>query len=99
MSPVRGAPYHPQTQAKTERWHHTLNNRIVLENCFLPSDLEKQIEAFVEHCNHQRHHERLKSLTPADVYFGHGQSILANRERIKRKTIAKRRLHYQRRAA
>ena len=38
-------------------------------------------------------------LTPADVYFGRGQSILAKRERIKPKTIAKRRLHYQRHAA
>ena len=99
MSPVRGAPYHPQTQGQIERWHHTLKNRIVLENYFLPSALEKHIEAFVEHYNHQRYHERLNNLTPADVYFGHGQSILANRERIKRKTIAKRRLHDQRRAA
>ena len=99
MSHVRGAPYHPQTQGKIEPWQHTLKNRILLENYFLPSDLEQQIEAFVEHYNHQRYHESLKNLTPADVYFGHGQSILANRERIKRKTIAKRRLHYQRRPA
>ena len=99
MSHVRGAPYHPQTQGKIQRWHHTLKNRILLENYFLPSHLEKQIEAFVEHYNHQRYHERLKNLTPADVYFGHGQSLLAKRERVKPKTIAKRRLHYQRRAA
>ena len=80
MSHVRGAPYHPQTQGKTERWHHTLNNRIVLENYFLPRDLEKPIEAFVEHYNHQRYHQSLKNLTPADVYFGHGQSILAKKK-------------------
>jgi putative transposase len=24
------APYHPQTQGKTERWHQTLKNRILL---------------------------------------------------------------------
>ena len=99
MRHVRGAPYHPQTQGKIERWHQTLKNRILLENYFLPGDLEKQIELFVDHYNHQRYHESLKNLTPADVYFGRGQSILAKRERIKRKTIAKRRLHYQRHAA
>ena len=43
--------------------------------------------------------ESLKNLTPADVYFGRGQSILASKERIKKRTIAKRRLHYQRHAA
>ena len=82
MSHVRGAPYHPQTQGKIERWHQTLKNRILLENYFLPGDLEKQIEAFVDHYNHQRYHESLKNLTPADVDFGRGQSILAKRKRI-----------------
>jgi len=28
MKHVRGAPYHPQTQGKIERWHQTLKNRI-----------------------------------------------------------------------
>ena len=99
MSHVRGAPYHPQTQGKIERWHQTLKNRILLENYFLPGDLEKQIETFVDHYNHQRYHESLKNLTPADVYFGRGQSILASREKVKKNTLAKRRLHYQRHAA
>ena len=66
--------------------------RILLENYFLPGDLKQQIERFVEHYNYQRYHESLNNLTPADGYFGRGQSILAKRERIKRKTIAKRRL-------
>ena len=29
--------------------HQTLKNRILLENYFLPGDLERQIERFVEH--------------------------------------------------
>src|SRR5260370_3619996 len=37
---LRGAPYHPMTQGKIERWHQTLKNRILLENYFLPDDLE-----------------------------------------------------------
>ena len=78
--------YHPQTQGKIERWHQTLKNRILLENYFLPGDLEAQIAAFVEHYNHRRYHESLDNLTPADVYFGRGQTILLQRERIKRKT-------------
>ena len=32
MDHVRGAPNHPQTQGKIERWHQTLKNRILLEN-------------------------------------------------------------------
>jgi transposase InsO family protein len=99
MSHVRGAPYHPQTQGKIERWHQTLKNRILLEHYFLPGDLEQQIEAFVDHYNHQRYHESLDNLTPADVYFGRGESILRNRQRIKRNTLAERRLHYQRHVA
>jgi transposase InsO family protein len=31
MAHVRGAPYHPMTQGKIERWHQTLKNRIQLE--------------------------------------------------------------------
>ena len=99
MEHVRGAPYHPQTQGKIERWHQTLKNRILLENYYLPGDLDARIDEFVGHYNHQRYHESLKNLTPADVYFGRGQTILLQRERIKRKTIEHRRLQHARAAA
>lgn len=96
---VRGAPCHPQTQGKIERWHQTLKNRILLENYYLPGDLEAQIEAFVDHYNHRRCHESLRNLTPADVYLGRGQTILLDRERIKRNTLQQRRLIHQKLAA
>ena len=99
MDHVRGAPYHPMTQGKIERWHQTLKNRILLENYYLPGDLEAEIDAFVAHYNHLRYHESIDNLTPADVYFGHGQTILMQRERIKRHTIANRRLLHRRQAA
>ena len=92
---LRGAPYHPMTQGKIERWHQTLKNRILLENYFLPGDLEAQIAAFVDCYNNHRYHESIDNLTPADVYFGRGPTILAERERIKRQTIAERRLQHQ----
>src|SRR5258706_226736 len=87
MAHVRGAPYHPMTQGKIERWHQTLKNRILLENYYLPGDPEAQIEAFVADYNHRRYHESIGNLTPADVYFGRGQTILLQRERIKRQTM------------
>ena len=96
---IRGAPFHPQTQGKIERWHQTLKNRILLENYYLPGHLEAQINAFVVHYNNQRYHEAIGNLTPADVYFGRGNTILLERERIKRQTIQSRRLMHTRIAA
>ena len=95
MKHVRGAPYHPQTQGKIERWHQTMKNRVLLDHYFLPGDLERQIAAFVDHYNNRRYHESIGNLTPADVYFGRDQQILKQREEIKRKTMIKRRLRNQ----
>ena len=99
MDHIRGAPNHPQTQGKIERWHQTLKNRILLENYYLQGELEAAIAAFVEHYNNHRYHESLGNLTPADVYFGRGTAILAEREKIKAQTIQNRRLIHQRQAA
>ena len=82
-----------------ERWHQTLKNRVLLENYFLPGDLEAQIDAFVEHYNNQRYHESLSNVTPADAYFGRAETIIKRRERIKRKTIEHRRLQHRKLAA
>ncbi|KIN63587.1 Helix-turn-helix domain containing protein, Fis-type [Sulfitobacter noctilucicola] len=65
----------------------------------MPGDLEAQIEAFVDHYNHQRYHESLNNVTPSDVYFGRSQAILNQRERIKRNTLKARRLHHRKHAA
>ena len=99
MDHVRGAPFHPQTQGKIERWHQTMKNRVLLENYYLPGDLERQIGAFVEYYNNQRYHESLNNVTPADVYFGRDKAILRERERIKKRTIQQRRLQHQKQAA
>ena len=95
MDHVRGAPFHPQTQGKIERWHQTMKNRVLLENYYLPGDLERQIRAFVDYDNNQRHHESLNNVTPADVYFGRDKAILREREKIKKLTIRQRRLQHQ----
>jgi len=96
---VRGAPNHPQTQGKIERRHQTLKNRILLENYFLPGDLEGQIDAFVRHYNDHHYHEYLGNLTPADAYFGRDRDIIERRNTIKKLTIQNRRLSHRRNAA
>ena len=99
MKHVRGAPMHPQTQGKIERWHQTLKNRILLESHFLEGDLEAAIAAFIDHYNYRRYHDSIGNLTPADVYFGRVETIVAERRRTKQQTIQNRRLNHQRQAA
>ena len=72
---------------------------LLLEHYYLPGDLERQVAAFVAHYNHDRYHESLGNLMPADVYFGRAETILLERVRIKRQTIANRCLQHQLHAA
>ena len=94
MAHARGKPYHPQTQGKIERWHRSLKNQILLENFYFPGELEERIRQFVDYYNHQRYHESLNNLTPADVFYGRGRSIMDKREKIKLRTLATRRQMY-----
>ena len=99
MDHIRGAPNHPQTQGKIERWHQTMKNRVLLENYYLPGALEQAIGDFVEYYNHSRYHESLGNVTPADVYFGHAHAILSERRKTKDETMKQRRLIHRRQAA
>ncbi len=97
---TRGRPYHPMTQGKIERWHRSLKNRILLENYYLPEELQRQIEAFVSYYNTRRYHESLNNLTPEDVWLGRGNAVLEHRRKIKEKTLKfRKQLHQQKRVA
>jgi len=91
MINTRGKLYHPQTQSKIERWHRSLKNQILLKNDYFPGELKERIRQFVDYYNHQRYHESLNNLTPVDVFYNRGQSILNEREKIKRRSLALRR--------
>ena len=87
MDHTRGAPYHPQTQGKIERYHRSMKNVIKLDNYYLPGDLEQEIAKWVNHYNNERLHESLDNVTPADMYFGRKEKILTKRDIIKEKTL------------
>jgi transposase InsO family protein len=91
MSHTRGQPYHPMTQGKIERWHRTMKNQIKLQNYYFPGELEQEIKSFVEHYNHQRVHESLDNLTPADVYHGRAKEVMTLRDELKEQTLRRRR--------
>jgi transposase InsO family protein len=93
MTQTHGAPYHPMTQGKIERYHRSMKNEINLQKYYLPSELEQEIERFVNYYNNERYHESLNNVTPADVYYGRHQEIISRRERLKRRTL-KARKHY-----
>ncbi len=100
MTHTRGRPYHPMTQGKIERWHRSMKNEVLLENYYLPGQLESALAHFVDYYNHERYHESLNNLTPADVYYDRGKKILDMRQKIKQRTLSKRRrLHYQQKVA
>jgi len=88
---IRGAPYHPQTQGKIERWHRSMKNIVQLQNYYSPSQLAEAIDDFVEYYNNQRYHESLDNMTPASIYYGKEKEVRSEREKIKRETMSLRR--------
>ena len=91
MGHVKGAPYHPQTQGKIERYHRTMKNVVKLENYYYPDELRNRLAEFVNFYNNLRYHESLGNVTPADVYFGRQKQIFNRRKEIKIETIKERR--------
>jgi transposase InsO family protein len=84
---IHGAPMHPQTQGKIERYHRSMKSVVKLHNYYCPAELEKAIEQFVDYYNNQRYHESLKNLVPADVYWGRAGKILKKRAILKEKSL------------
>jgi len=94
LSHTRGKPFHPMTQGKIERFHRSMKNVINLNHYYLPWDLEKEIDKFVNYYNHERYHEGIQNLTPADVYAGKDKEIINKRYSTKKKTMQIRRRQY-----
>ena len=64
-------------------------------NVFVHHSLEELVaamEGFVRYYNYERYHEALGNITPADMYHGRQDAILATRQEVKQKSLAERRL-------
>ncbi len=94
MGHTRGAPYHPQTQGKIERYHRTMKNVVKLQHYYFPEDLKTALRDFVRYYNNERYHESLDNVTPANVYFGRQYEVLTRRSKIKRRTMERRKKEY-----
>ncbi len=88
---IYAARCHPQTCGKIERINRTAKERLNLVLYKNPNQLRDALEKFVHWYNHQRYHEALANLRPIDVYEGRGEQILKRRQRIKQKTMQRRR--------
>ena len=99
MDHTRGAPNHPQTQGKIERYHRSMKIILKQDNYFTPEQLEVEIKKWVEYYNNERYHESINNLTPSDVYHGRSEQKLKERAQIKRKTMEERRRIYQQQKA
>ena len=94
MGHTRGAPYHPQTQGRIERYHRSMKNVVKLQHDYFPGELETAIGDFVAYYNNERYHEALDNVTPADVYLGRQLAVLTERSKIKRRTMERRKKDY-----
>jgi len=88
---IYAARCHPQTCGKIERINRTAKERLNLVLYKHPNQLRDALERFVRWYNHERYHEALGNLRPIDVYQGRGKQILKRRQRLKRKTMQRRR--------
>ena len=92
MKHVVAAPYHPETNGKLERYHRTAKATINLFIYQSPEALAQAMEQFVRYYNYERYHEALGNITPADVYYGRRDAILARREEVKQDSLESRRV-------
>lgn len=66
----RSAPHHPQTLGKIERFWKTIHEEFLVRAEFTTIEsAQERITYWVKYYNHQRPHQSLEGLCPADRYF------------------------------
>ena len=69
-----------------------MKNVILLDNYYIPEELEREISRFIDYYNKQRYHEGINNLKPVDVFNGRSREIESMRNRIKKETLCYRKL-------
>jgi putative transposase len=92
VSHIFGAPYHPQTQDKIERFHRSIKAQVCLIVYCSPEELKQGIDAAITNYA-QTPHTALKNVSPRDVYLGRKEEILRKRMEKKALTMERRRLY------
>ena len=72
-----------------------MKNILLLDNYYSPDDPKAQLENFVEYYNHERYHESLNNVTPADVYNVRNVRIIEERQRTKERAMKLRKQNYK----
>jgi transposase InsO family protein len=73
-----GAPNHPQTQGKIERFHQTLKRWLARQApAATTAELQHQLDTFRAHYNERRPHHALAGLTPAAAYAATDKALPA----------------------
>ena len=67
-----------------------MKNVLLLEHYYSPDELNQRPTEWVEYYNHQRYHELLDNVRPADAYWGRQEHILAERQKTKQLSMLKR---------
>jgi len=62
------------------------------QQLLLSSELQEHLQRCVNYYNHERYHESLDNVTPADVYYGRRNDILDQRAIIKSRTLIQRKV-------
>jgi transposase InsO family protein len=81
IDPVHTRRNHPETNGKAERMNKSVKYEAIYPNC--PSSYQEAFQILNKYAyeyNYQRLHAGIKYLRPADMFFGRGTKILAERE-------------------
>jgi len=84
---IIASPYHPQTNRKVKRYHRTIKGELSLAPYEMPSELERDIGAFIECYNHRRYYEGLGDVAPYDTYTGRHLEVMQRRKEAKKRTL------------